>query len=186
MFSIIDAVRKYLHGESKEVIASKFEDTYNEIEKCRIEMSGLVKGMAAISENVDTIKKGANDVLKGADVTADNVKIVLDNIMLSDAKLKSYAENFSSEVKGVSDRLAKAESEMARLVMDNPNLASILADVNHDENLYKSLCVVFDGYLAKAVTKEDAIKAYKEAEGKRRTDRPFTKVLDKLNDASHD
>lgn len=183
--NLVEAVRRYFHGESKQVTVSNFEKAYSEMENARAEVSELVKGMTNITGNVDTIKKAASEIMSSNNLTSDDVTIALDNIKFSDQRMADYVSEFTENIKKANDRLDRAESKMTKLIMNNHNLATIIADVKHDDRIEESLRKAFDAYGRKEVNKDAVISAYNNAKEIMRTDRSLESILDTLKDGNN-
>lgn len=173
------AIRKYFNGESKDSKIKRFEELETVIGDCTSELDVAVKGLNSIISNVDNIKKAAKTVIGSEGVTVDTVGIALDNIRFSDNKLSEYMDGFTHSTKQSKNTLDKAVKEMAELIERNPNMAEILINVRHDENLEKSLEDILISYKDGRVGRKDVVLAYNVAVESRHTDRDLSIIFDK-------
>ncbi len=177
---VIKAIKKYFHGSSKDEKVKKFEELQNIMTTSRTELDVAVKGLNVIIANVDEIKKASATVIGTSGVTSDNVAIALDNMRFSDSKFTEYMDGFTYTTKQHKIALEKAEADMVKLIDENPDMAVIIVDVHHDENLEKSLEVLLGEYKSGNVDRKMVTLAYTTAVASRRTDRDFSPILNKF------
>ncbi len=185
MVNIVESVKRYFRGDSNEQVTSKFESLFFEIEECRNEMTLLAKSIVDDSNEIDEIRKASSAVVSDGGSGSGAVAIAIDNIRFIDRKFRSVVEDHISSMDAIKSRLRKAEDDMTKLVISNPDIASIISDTKHDSDLLSSLETIFKGYSSGSVTKKNAILAYKTANSKKRTDMSFESVMNHLKDTQN-
>ena len=174
---VLVAIKRYFRGENNAEKIRRFEELNSTINESRSEVESMIKGLNAITNDVDEIKKAANDVINSGSATEDNISVVLDNIRYKDAKFSNYMQGFTADMVKVNNTLSKAEGELARLIEENPDMAGIIVDAKHDEHLSKSLEIVLGMYKSGEVDRKTVVEAYRNADSTKRTDVDFSVLL---------
>lgn len=173
------AVKKYFTGDNKDSKIRRFEELQKSIDSATADLDIAVKGLNTYIGGVDVIKKAATTVIGTEGVTSDNITVALDNMRFADRGLSEYMDGFTHTTKQHKETLEKSVKEMAKLIEDNPNIAEILINVKHDENLEKAFEDVLIAYKAGSVDRKLVIEAYNSANEAKRTDRDFSIVFNK-------